>query len=155
MIRTTPEKRITFRWDDALSLEGDSAPYAIYAHARAHKIFEKGGKGTFGGNAPGGAGAEGSWKAGAAFEPAEKELLKKVMILGFVVSESARQLRPHIVADYCLDLAALYNKFYNACPILSCEDKKVREGRLATNYAAKMALAGALGAIGVSALERM
>ncbi|MCX6771731.1 MAG: arginine--tRNA ligase [Candidatus Micrarchaeota archaeon] len=155
MIRTTPEKRITFRWDDALSLEGDSAPYAIYAHARAHKIFEKGGKGTFRGNAPGGTGAEGSWKVEASFAPAEKELLKKVMLLDFVVSESARQLRPHIVADYCLDLAALYNKFYNACPILSCDDGKTREGRLATNYAAKVALANALGAIGVPALERM
>ena len=139
MIRTTPEKKITFRWDDALSLEGDSAPYAIYAHARAHKISEKGGKG----------------KAGKRFEPAEKELLKKAMLLDFVVSESARQLRPHIVADYSLDLAALYNKFYNACPMLSCEDEKVKEGRLATNYAAKVALANALGAIGIPALERM
>ena len=139
MIRTTPEKKITFRWDDALSLEGDSAPYAIYAHARAHKISEKGGKGN----------------VGKHFEPAEKELLKKCMLLDFVVSESARQLRPHIVADYCLDLASLYNKFYNACPILSCEDGKAREGRLATNHAAKVALANALGAIGIPALERM
>jgi len=139
MIRTTPEKKITFRWDDALSLEGDSAPYAIYAHARAHKISEKGGKG----------------KIGNAFEPAEKELLKKVMLLDFVVSESARHLRPHMMADYCLDLAALYNKFYNACPILSCEDEKVKEGRLATNHVAKVALANALGAVGIPALERM
>jgi len=139
MIRTTPEKRITFRWDDALSLEGDSAPYAIYAHARAHKISEKGGKG----------------KVSKKFEPAEKELLKKAMLLDFVVSESARQLRPHIVADYCLDLASLYNKFYNACPILSCEDELVKEGRLATNHAAKVAISNALGAIGVIALERM
>ncbi|MFA6328775.1 MAG: arginine--tRNA ligase [Candidatus Micrarchaeia archaeon] len=139
MIRTTPEKRITFRWDDALSLEGDSAPYAIYAHARAHKISEKGGKG----------------KAGIAFEPAEKELLKKVMLLDFVVAESARQLRPHIVAEYCLDLAALYNKFYNSCPILSCEDEGAKQSRLASNYAAKVAMKNALGAIGIPALERM
>jgi len=154
MIRTTPEKKITFRWDDALSLEGDSAPYAIYAHARAHKISEKGGNGTEG-NAAGRTGADGAGKAGKRFEPAEKELLKKAMLLDFVVSESARQLRPHIVADYCLDLASLYNKFYNACPILSCEDEKVREGRLATNHVAKVALANALGAIGIPALERM
>ena len=45
-LRTTPEKKIIFKWDDALSLEGDSAPYVIYAHARAHKIFEKGGAGS-------------------------------------------------------------------------------------------------------------
>jgi len=154
-IRTTPEKRITFRWDDALSLEGDSAPYAIYAHARAHKIFEKGGKGTFRGNPPGGTGAEGSWKASGKLEPAEKEMMKKVMVLDAVIEESARQMRPHIVAEYCLELATLYNKFYNACPILSCEDEAARQSRLASNYAAKVALSNALSAIGVPALERM
>jgi arginyl-tRNA synthetase len=138
-IRTTPEKRITFRWDDALSLEGDSAPYAIYAHARAHKIFEKGGKGR------------GSGK----LEAAEKEMLKKVMVLDAVVAESARQMRPHAMAEYCLELATLYNKFYNACPVLSCEDKGAMESRLASNYAAKVALKNALGAIGIAALERM
>ncbi|MCX6773037.1 MAG: arginine--tRNA ligase [Candidatus Micrarchaeota archaeon] len=38
-LRTTPEKKIIFSWDTALSLEGDSAHYIIYAHARAHKIL--------------------------------------------------------------------------------------------------------------------
>jgi arginyl-tRNA synthetase len=81
--------------------------------------------------------------------------LRKVMVLDHVVSESARQMRPHIVAEYCLEVATLYNKFYNACPILSCEDSKMRESRLASNYAAKVALSNALGAIGIPALERM
>lgn len=139
MIKTTPEKKIVFRWEDALSLEGDSAPYAIYAHARAHKIFEKGGRG----------------KSGKAFEPAEKELLKKVMLLEYVVSEAAAQHRPNIVAEYCLDLAFLYNKFYNSCPILSCPDESAREGRLATNYAAMVALKNSLMSIGILPLERM
>ena len=140
-IRTTPEKKITFRWDDALSLEGDSAPYAIYAHARAHKIFEKGGKGL----------AQDAIPA----EPAERELLKKIMVFDSVIGESARQMRPHIVADYCLDLATLYNKFYNACPILSCEDELRKEWRLAVNFAALNAMKNALASIGIAALERM
>jgi len=138
-IRTTPEKKITFRWDDALSLEGDSAPYCIYAHARASKIVEKGGKG----------------KPSESHEPAEKELLRKVMLLDFVIAESARQLRPHIVAEYCLDLAVAYNKFYNSCPILSCEDEAQKQSRLATNSAAKQAMRRALEAVGLPALERM
>lgn len=138
-IRTTPEKKITFRWDDALSLEGDSAPYCIYAHARAGKIVEKGGKG----------------KPSERYGPAEKELLKKVMLLEFAISESARHLRPHIAAEYCLELATSYNKFYNSCPILSCEDEKQRQSRLATNFAAKEAMKRALESVGLPALERM
>lgn len=139
-IRTTPEKKITFRWDDALSFEGDSAPYCIYAHARASKIVEKGGKGK---------------EISRSLEPAEKELLKKISLLDFIVSESARHMRPHMVAEYCLDLATLYNKFYNCCPILSCEDEATKQSRLAINLAAKIAMANALSAIGLPALERM
>jgi arginyl-tRNA synthetase len=82
-------------------------------------------------------------------------MMKKAMVLDFVAAESARQMRPHVMAEYCLELAALYNKFYNACPILSCEDEKVKQGRLASNYAAKVALKNALGAIGIAALARM
>ncbi len=139
-LRTTPEKRITFRWDDALSLEGDSAPYIIYAHARAHKIFSKAGKGK---------------PQALRLEQPEKELLKKIMLFDSVVSESARQLRPHILAEYCLELSTLYNKFYNSCPVISCEDGDVRENRLAINFAALTAMKNALGAIGIEALEQM
>ena len=32
IIKFAPEKKIVFRWDDALNLEGDSCPYIEYAH---------------------------------------------------------------------------------------------------------------------------
>ena len=140
-LRTTPEKKIIFKWDDALSLEGDSAPYVIYAHARAHKIFEKGGIG-------------GALRA-SGMESAEKELLKKIMLFEWIVQEAARHMRPHIVAEYCLDLATLYNRFYNLCPILSCEDGKVRDMRLSINFAALTAIKNSLTVLGIEPLERM
>lgn len=139
-LRTTPEKKITFRWDDALSLEGDSAPYAMYAHARAHKIFAKAGSGE------------------ARVEELalqEKELLKKIMVLDFVVDEAARQMRPHAVAEYCLELATLYNKFYNSCPVISCEDEGQRKMRLSINFAALVAMKNSLNVLGIEALEQM
>lgn len=140
-LKTTPEKKITFRWDDALSLEGDSAPYIMYAHARAHKIFEKAGQGKIG------------QLSGLAL--AEKELLKKIMLFEFAVFESSRHMRPHIMAEYCLELATAYNKFYNTCPVLSVEDEKLRESRLAINSAALVVLKSSLGLLGIEAPERM
>ncbi|MCX8195006.1 MAG: arginine--tRNA ligase [Candidatus Micrarchaeota archaeon] len=140
-LRTSPEKKITFKWDSALSLEGDSAPYVMYAHARAQKIFEKGGKGRA--------------EEGAELEDAEKELLKKIMLFDWVVSEAARQLRPHLVADFCLELAEAYNKFYNSCPILSAGDERIQERRLAINYASLVALKNSLSLLGIDALKRM
>jgi len=140
-LKTTPEKKITFRWEEAFSLEGDSAPYVMYAHARAHKIFEKAGKGNVHDNPE--------------IELAERELLKRIMMFGFAASEAARHMRPHIVAEYCLDLAAAYNKFYNTCPVLSAEDEKLKENRLAINFAALCVLKASLGSIGIQAPDKM
>ncbi len=139
-LRTTPEKRITFRWDDALSLEGDSAPYAMYAHARAHKIFAKAGAGA---------------PQALQLEQAEKGLLRKIMLFDWLVSESARQMRPHIVADYCIDLATLYNRFYNLCPVISCEDGGTKANRLAINFAALTVMKSSLLLLGIEPLEQM
>ena len=42
--RISPEKGITFRWSDALSLEADSAPFIMYSYARACSIQRKAGE---------------------------------------------------------------------------------------------------------------
>src|SRR5690554_4538129 len=39
MVKSEAKKVIDFRWDQALSLQGDSAPYVQYAHARACSIL--------------------------------------------------------------------------------------------------------------------
>jgi arginyl-tRNA synthetase len=139
-LRTSPEKKITFRWDSALSLEGDSAPYIIYAHARANKIIQKAGHGK---------------ASEVALEESERALLNKLMLFGWEAQEAARHLRPHLLADYCIEVATLYNRFYNCCPIISCEDEKVKNNRLAINFAAKTVLASALSLLGIEALEAM
>lgn len=141
-LKTTPEKKITFRWEDALSMEGDSAPYVMYAHARAHKIFEKAGSGSLEGQI-------------SELALPERALLNKILMFDMVVAESARHLRPHIIADYCLELAALYNKFYNSCPVIACEDGKTKNVRLAINFAALATIKGALLLLGIKPLEKM
>jgi arginyl-tRNA synthetase len=141
-LKTTPEKRIIFKWDDALSMEGDSAPYAMYAHARACKIAAKAGQG-----AP-------NTAIGPLTLP-EKELLLKIMAFDTAMDEAARQLRPHIIVEYCLTLATAYNKFYNTSPIISCDDGKKKAMRLAINSAALVAMKNALRVIGIEPLENM
>lgn len=44
MVKTEPKKQIDFRYQEALSFEGDTGPYVQYAHARAHSILRKAGE---------------------------------------------------------------------------------------------------------------
>jgi arginyl-tRNA synthetase len=40
-LRTTSDKRITFKWEEALNMEGDSGPYLQYAYVRTKGILRK------------------------------------------------------------------------------------------------------------------
>ncbi|MEW6329025.1 MAG: arginine--tRNA ligase [Candidatus Micrarchaeota archaeon] len=142
-IRTTPEKKIIFKWEDALNFEGDSAPYLQYSYARAHRIIEKSGE-------------EKTKKQNCALlvTSDEKKLVKTLARFPFVVEQAAREYRPHIIADYLLDLATSFNKFYTSCPVLSAEEG-LRDARLALVEASANALRIGLDLIGIEAPRRM
>ncbi|MHA1939438.1 MAG: arginine--tRNA ligase, partial [Candidatus Thorarchaeota archaeon] len=41
LLKSSPDRKITFRWDDALDFNGDAAPYLQYSIARAQRILER------------------------------------------------------------------------------------------------------------------
>lgn len=146
LVGVSPQKKIVFDWDKALSLEGDSAPYVMYAHARCARILEKA-KGV----------AEKEWDvANYSYNKEEKELLKMAMELPFVAQKASAECQPHVLCDYLVGLASMLNKFYNSSPVLAADvPKEARQARLQIVKAAKIALACGLGAIGIEAIERM
>ncbi|HVM45484.1 MAG TPA: arginine--tRNA ligase, partial [Candidatus Thermoplasmatota archaeon] len=137
------EKSITFRWEDALNFEGDSAPFVMYAHARASSILRKA--------------AEAGASAGGAPQlahPSEAELVKAIARLPFVVNVAAQERKIHVLPGYAVELANAFNAFYRDCPVM-VEDDAVRAPRLALVRAAKVALANTLGLLGIEAPESM
>jgi len=138
IIRYAPEKKIVFRWEDALNLEGDSCPYIEYAHARCCSILKRsGGRG------------EPSYVFN---EDKERELLKTLADMPDVVAAAAREKRPHFIAKYANDVANKFNSFYNELPVLKSE---LREERLALVDATRIVLANSLELLGITPLEEM
>ncbi len=113
MVKTEPKKQIDFRWEQALSFEGDSGPYVQYAHARADSILRKAAE----------AGLTDADADPDAATPHEVQLAKALLRFPEAVQDAAEQRTPHILAQYLLDLAAAWNAYYNA---------KTPEGRPAT-----------------------
>src|SRR5206468_10954908 len=79
---------VTFTWDKALSLTGNSGPYLQYAYARIQSILRKAERE---GAAPGAIGA---------LLPAERALLTKLYDYGAAVEAVAATTRPHLLCDY-------------------------------------------------------
>jgi arginyl-tRNA synthetase len=116
MLKAEPTRKIDFRWEQALALNGDTAPYIQYAAVRAANILRRGQEAGF---AVDGTGAD--WDT---VPDIDLTLAKQVAKLPQIVAQSVRVHSPHVVAQYALDLATSFNAWYNA---------KDRQGKPATN----------------------
>jgi arginyl-tRNA synthetase len=124
--------------------------YVQYAHARIASILRK-------------AGAAGEEAAsvldpeapGAAMEPSEKALIKRLLEFPEEVRASAARRAPHRICAYSTAVAADFHAFYRDCQVLGAEGEGVERSRLALCLCAKRTIAGALGLLGISAPERM
>jgi arginyl-tRNA synthetase len=143
--RIQPEKPIEFRWEEALNFDGDSAPYLMYAYARASSLL---GKAREAGLEPGPCDAQ---LAG----DGEARLALAIARYPEAVAEAADQLAPHRVCAYAIQLAGAFNEYYRDHRVLECEDAAVQQVRLAAVAAAHQALATTLRTIGVPTLESM
>jgi arginyl-tRNA synthetase len=134
---------VTFSWDKALALTGNSGPYLQYAYARIQSILRK-------------AKAEGGGEPGAigALEPSERALLTKLFDYSAAVEAVAAQTRPHMLCDYLYDLAGAFSTFYTEHQVLKAEPA-VRASRLQLCALTARALHDGLGLLGIEVLDRM
>ncbi len=147
MVKTEPKKQIDFRYQEALSFEGDTGPYIQYAHARASSILRK-------------AGSWGRPDLGQA-TPYERELALALLDFEEAVLEAAMEKAPHVLAQYLLDLAGNWNAYYNAkegdrpaTPVLTAP-QGLRELRLELVRSLRETLRTGLGLLGIPAPEVM
>ncbi len=111
LIKLDPMKHITFRWEDALDFEGDTAPYIQYAHARARSILRKAGNFDLGGKPIN----DDEWK-----------LFMKVIDFSEVVNSAADGRKPSLVANYLYLLAKEFNEFYHSNKVINSENQDFR-----------------------------
>jgi arginyl-tRNA synthetase len=146
VVATQPTKGITFRWEEALDFEAQSAPYVQYVHARCCGILaEAGDTGTV---------APVRSDPTLIETPAERELIEVLARFPAVIEAAADALEPHRVATYTRELAEAFNAFYRECPVVDAGDD-LRSVRLALVAGVRHAMANALSVLGIEAPESM
>ena len=86
--------------------------------------------------------------------PEERELITHLSSLTDEIIAAAKQYDPARITRYCLELATLFHKFYNACRV-NVEDEKLRSARIHLCLCVKTTLANILGMLKLSAPESM
>jgi arginyl-tRNA synthetase len=124
--------------------------YVQYAHARIASILRKAGDAAE--EAAAGLDPE---ALGAAIEPSERALIKRLLEFPEEVREAAARRAPHRICAYSTAVAADFHAFYRDCQVVGAEGEGVERSRLALCLCAKRTIAAALGLLGISAPERM
>jgi arginyl-tRNA synthetase len=124
--------------------------YVQYAHARIASILRKAGA-----EPQQAAVAAGAETPGTPLEPAERELIKRLLEFPGEVREAAARRTPHRICTFSTAVAADFHGFYRDCQVVGAEGDGVEGSRLALALLAKRTIAGALGLLGISAPERM
>lgn len=137
-----PRSDVVFDWNEMLSLEGNTAPYMMYAYARVQSIFRKGGIDDF--------------EAGDVVlgEDIERELALAVARTPEIVQAAAGSYRPNLLCDHLFDLANTFARFYHECRVLD-DEPAVRQSRLSLCHATARALEVGLGLLGIEVVDRM
>ena len=139
ILRVQAEKGFTFRWEEALSFEGDSAPFAMYSHARCCAILRRT-DGDAGGNPP------------DELHTTEEELLRQLARWPSTVTRAANERKMHLLPSFAHSLAAAFNGFYRDCMVIGAPEQEFRLGLV---DGTRQVLADVLGMLGVVAPEEM
>ena len=150
IIKVSPDKGFTFRWEEALSFDSDSAPFIMYSHTRSRSISNK------------------CLALGVTFDDIDNsklqdesheipssmlELLRVLATHNDALGKSVEQNRPNLFANQLLNLANSYNGFYRDCKVIL--DGKVNKMYLAVSEIASELMKSGMIGLGLSPLEQM
>jgi arginyl-tRNA synthetase len=152
-----------FSFDRMLALQGNTAPYLLYAVVRIAGIARKGGDGANtgdAGNASDAGNAGNSNQITGLFgtlqfhEPQEWALVRHLLGFDAVIAEVEEELLPNRLCSYLFELSQVFNRFYDQVPVLKALPE-ARNSRLALCRLTADTLKLGLGLLGIPTLERM
>jgi len=131
-----------FSFDKMLSLQGNTAPYLLYALVRIAGISRKGGDLNV-------------LDQNIQFnETQEWALIRKLLELDCIIAEVEKELLPNRLCGYLFELSQIFNRFYDQVPILKASEPS-RTSRLALCSLTAETLKLGMHLLGIPTLERM
>jgi len=132
-----------------LAMEGNTAPYMLYAYARIRSIGRKAGVDF----------RELPSDAPILLEhPSEIALAKKLLQFADAIEVVGRELKPNVLTDYLYDLARAFSRFYDkklGVRVIDATPETVRTSRLHLCDITARVLRLGLRLLGIDTIEQM
>ncbi len=149
LLRTSPNKTITFDAKKSIDFQGATGPYLQYAGVRIKSIFEKEGI-----DMTDYMSQTSNYKL-SAFTDSEKPLGVKILEWPKVLTRSAEGKNPTLIVTYLLELAQSWSSFYAENSVLGAETEELKQARLALAGKVYSILEKGLEILGIEIPERM
>jgi len=153
MLAHNRQTDISFSWEAALNLEGDTGPYVQYTHARACSLLRKASPDprSLPSDCPGtSTDNKAAWDK--ATSPEEVELAKLLLRYPEAVLRAAAERDPSPVARYLLQLCGAFNTFYHVHRVIGSDAELER---LLLTDATRQVIRNGLKLLGLAAPEEM
>lgn len=141
-------KDYSFDWNNVLNFEGETGPYVQYSAARAYSILEKNDFYSKINN------LDISKLFNYEMNVDELALVKSIYKFEDILLDAAKKYEPSILARYITEVAKLFNKFYNSCPINN-QEESIKDFRLVLTYCSRLLIEIGLGLLGMDTPKKM
>jgi arginyl-tRNA synthetase len=138
ILKVSPTKQIVFDFDRNISFEGNTGPYLQYSCVRAGKILEKLAeeeKETKKKKKKKKKDGESQKERKIDLTKEERDLIRKILEFPDIIEKISRNYEYYLLPNYSIELADLFNVFYEKCPVIKADEetKEIRR-RIVLSY---------------------
>lgn len=141
-----PQSAVSFTWEKALAMDGNSAPYLQYAHARIASVRDK--------HAERFPDCDFMSEPIVLDNPYARKLGVRLARFPDAVLDAAAQEKPSLLADALYELSQTYSSFYSNVPFLKAE-AGIRESRVRLCDLTAKVLRNGLSLLGIDTPDRI
>ena len=143
LLKVDPSKRMLFNPEESVDLQGNTAAFIQYSHARIKSIMRKA--------------AELELPEIGEYDLADEERDLIVMLNEFpeVIKEAGARYAPYLVAQYCFELAKAYNRLFASLSIFKAQNIENKTMRVFLSLQTGKVIKTGMKLLGINVPEKM
>lgn len=144
ILKVDPKKRMMFDPEESIDFTGNTGPFIQYTYARINSLLKKGGLDE---------NLEVTYSK--TLDPAEKAIIKQLMLFPMIITQAAEEHSPAVIANYIYDLVKVFNTMYQQLPILNDEDSEAIVFRIQLSSLVARSIKLGMSLLGIEVPNRM
>jgi arginyl-tRNA synthetase len=147
LLKVDPQKTMLFIPEDSIDMQGNTATFIQYTHARIRSIVRKGIEMGIDFNS--------FEEFPTSFRNSEGDVIRLLYDYPTKVLEAAQSYSPAVIANYVYDLAKTYNTFFADCSIFKAETPQLLQFRVLLSNVVGRTIKHGFSLLGIDVPERM